>query len=376
MVVVGGGIIGLACARSLARGGVDVTLVEAGSALAQASTARANGGVRAQFATTGNIAFSLHSIGVYEELAARRPEVAFHQTGYLLMTGTDEGERGLRSAMERQRSLSVDVEWLAADQVMDRAPMVRADDLRGATFHARDGFLDPAGAAAALAADARAAGARVLTGARVDAIARDGSRWRIAHAHGTDAPQIVVNATGVDARHIAEAAGGVDLPVEPVRRNLAMFNDEPGALTPMMVDLDTGVLVRREVAGGWVGAYSDPADPPGRDITLDPRFLEQLGERAPHRFPFLAELPVDPARCWAGLYPETPDHHAIVGADPIIPGLLHAVGFGGHGVMHAPAAGHAIAELVMTGRCESFDLAPLRPSRFAEDDLTVETSVF
>jgi sarcosine oxidase subunit beta len=143
----------------------------------------------------------------------------------------------------------------------------------------------------------------------------------------------------------------------------------------MCVDVDTGVLLRREAAGGWVVAYSNPEDPPSRELTVDPAFFEDLAERVPNRFPFLADLPIDPSHCWAGLYPETPDHHAIVGQAPEVPGFFHCVGFGGHGVMHAPAAGRAIAELISRGRCETFDLHPLRPSRFDEGDLIVETAV-
>jgi sarcosine oxidase subunit beta len=168
---------------------------------------------------------------------------------------------------------------------------------------------------------------------------------------------------------------GADVPVEPVRRNLAMFLDEPGPPTPMVVDVASGVLVRREVAGGWIVAYSNPDDPPGSDTSVDPAFFDDLAARIPERFPFLEDLPLDPGRCWAGSYPETPDHHAIVGFDPDVGGLVHCVGFGGHGVMHAPAAGRAIAELVVDGACISFDLHPLRPSRFAEGDLVVETAV-
>jgi sarcosine oxidase subunit beta len=376
VVVIGGGIVGLACANELASAGATVTVLEADVAVARGSTARANGGVRAQFATPPNIAFSVHAIRAYEELGRRRPEIAFHQTGYLLMTGTLPGERGLRDAMAHQWAHGLDVRWLEPADVSILAPMVRTVGLRGATFHGRDGFLDPAGAAAAIAADARDAGATIVTGAAVTSLDRDGDRWRVSHAAGATTSAVVVNAAGADARAVARLAGGVDLPVEPVRRNLALFMDDPAPPTPMLVDLDTGVLVRREIAGGWVAAYSDPDDPPGRDTSLDPRFLGQLGEHVPHRFPFLEDLPVDPGRCWAGLYPATPDHHAIVGVDPRAPGLLHAAGFGGHGVMHAPAAGRAIAELAATGRCETFDLRPLRPARFAEDDLVVEANVF
>jgi sarcosine oxidase subunit beta len=143
----------------------------------------------------------------------------------------------------------------------------------------------------------------------------------------------------------------------------------------MCVDLDTGVLIRREPSGGYVIAYSNPDDPPSRELTVDPAFFEDLAGRIGNRFPFLEDVPIDPGRCWAGLYAETPDHHAVVGESPEAPRFLQCVGFGGHGVMHSPAAGRAIAELVTLGRCETFDLQPLRPTRFAEGDLVVETAV-
>ena len=376
VLVIGGGIIGLACARELAIAGASVTVLEAEPALAQGSTARANGGVRAQFTTTPNIAFSAFSIAAYETLAAAHPEVAFHQTGYLLLAGTEDGAAGLEDAAALQRSHGVATRVLTPAEAGAMATGLRLEGLRAATFHARDGFLDPAGAADALAREAREAGVALRTRAPVRSIDRDGAVWKVTAGDEVHRADVVVNAAGTDAASVASLAGGTSVPVEPVRRNLAMFDDGPAPLTPMLVDLDTGVLARREVAGGWVVAYSDPADPPGRRTTVDPRFLEALAERVPHRFPFLAELPLDVGRCWAGLYPETPDHHAIVGHDPAAPGLLHAVGFGGHGVMHAPAAGRAIAELATTGRCDAFDLAPLRVTRFAEDDLVVEANVF
>jgi sarcosine oxidase subunit beta len=149
----------------------------------------------------------------------------------------------------------------------------------------------------------------------------------------------------------------------------------PGELIPMCVDLDTGVLVRREASGGFVVAWSDPDDQPSWETAVDPRFLEQLAQRVGNRFPLLEDLPLDPRQCWAGLYPETPDHHAVIGPDPRVPALLHCAGFGGHGVMHSPAAGRAVAELVTLGSCRTFDLRPLRPARFAEGDLVVETAV-
>jgi sarcosine oxidase, subunit beta len=377
VAIVGGGVIGLSVARELRRAGVErVVVLERHGGVGQESSSRANGGFRAQFTTKANVEFSLWSIGELERLEAATGRLSMHQTGYLLFTGTEAGERGLRAAFDLQRSLGVDTRWLTADEVLARAPFLRPDGLRAGTFHARDGFLDPYGVVQAIHDEAQRLGADVRTGIDVRTIRAQADGFDMVHEGGTIEARFVVNAAGSDASAVG-AMLDVDVPVEPYRRNLAFAADPSGsrALIPMCVDLDTGVLVRREPSGGFVIAFSNPDDPPSRELTVDPAFFEDLAERVGNRFPFLEQIPIDPARCWAGLYPETPDHHAIVGEMPGVPGFLQCVGFGGHGVMHSPAAGRAIAELITLGRCETFDLHPLRPSRFAEGDLIVETAV-
>jgi sarcosine oxidase, subunit beta len=383
VVVVGGGVIGLSVARELRRAGAGrVVVLEKAAAVGQGSSARAAGGVRAQFTTRINVEFSMHSIAELERLERDTGLLSLRQTGYLLMTGTVQGERSLAEACALQRSLGVDTRWMDAAEVLALVPFVRPGGLRAGTFHHRDGFLDPHGVVSAMRADAGRLGVEIVTGRDVTGIARRGDDGFEVTAGGRSMRAgWVVNAAGPEAAKVA-ALLGVDLPVTPVRRNLAFVREQAGpappgldGLIPMTVDLDTGVLVRREVSGGFVLAWSDPHDPPSWDVSLDPRFLEALGERVGHRFPFLEELPVDPRQCWAGLYPETPDHHAIVGAPPEAPGFVQCAGFGGHGVMHSPAAGRAVAELITLGRCETFDLRPLRPSRFDEGDLVIETAV-
>ena len=378
VAVVGGGVIGLSVARELRLAGVDRVLVlEQEASVGQGSSSRANGGVRAQFTTRANITFSAFSIAELERLDAATGLLGFHQTGYLLLSGTEAGERGLRAGFELQRSLGVDVRWATMSDVLEMVPFVRTEGLRAATFHDRDGFLDPHGLVAALRTEADRLDADIRTRTEVTAIEpAPGGALELHAGDQTVRAAVVVNAAGPAAGRVA-ALCGADLPVAPVRRNLA-FVREPGGprpLLPMCVDLDTGVLVRREASGGFVVAWSDPADPPSWETTVDPRFLEQLASRVGNRFPLLEDLPLDPRQCWAGLYPETPDHHAVIGPDPRVPGLVHCAGFGGHGVMHAPAAGRAVAELVTLGRCHTFDLHPLRPARFGEGDLVVETAV-
>lgn len=377
-IVVGGGVIGLSVARELKRDGVErVVVLEREGAVGQQSSSRANGGVRAQFATPINISFSRYSIGEFEHLAALHSDVLqFHQTGYLFATGTEQGEALLRQSLELQRSLGLEVEWLTPAEVVERAPIVSSDGLRGGTWHARDGFLDPHGAVEVMKREARSLGAELRLNSGVTAIEREADGFAVTTDGDVLRTRFVVNAAGVDAHNIGRMVD-LDIPVFPIRRNLA-FARAPGHsadLVPMCVDFDTGVLIRREVGGGYLIAFANPGDEPGSETSVDPRFLEDVAERIGNRFPLVAEVPIDPRHCWAGLYPETTDHHAIVGMSPEVDGFVLCVGFGGHGIMHSPAAGRAVAELMTRGECRSFDLHGLRLERFAEGDLIVERAV-
>jgi sarcosine oxidase subunit beta len=376
VVVVGAGAIGLAVALQLRRAGVErVVVIDRNPSPGMGSTSRANGGVRAQFTTPVNITFSQFTIEKLRELdEVEGAQVGFRAVGYLFLTGTDAGEIGLRRSWELQRSLGVDVEWLSAAQVLEIAPFVNVDGLSAATFCAGDGTIDPHGVVSALWAACRRLDTSFLLDTEVLDVA-GGRPARVRTAAGDIETEFVVNAGGPFARELA-AMAGVDLPVVSRRRNLACTEAVPGIpdAIPMCVDNDTGVLIRREGSGFLIG-FSDPADPPSMDTTFDPAFLDAVSARVGNRFPFLEDVPINSRKCWAGLYPETPDHHAIIDAAATAPWFIQCVGFGGHGIMHSVAAGQAVTELISEGECSSFDLHPLRLSRFAEPGAVVETAV-
>ena len=142
----------------------------------------------------------------------------------------------------------------------------------------------------------------------------------------------------------------------------------------MTIDADSGVLVRRE-GDRILIAYSNPDEPPGFDLSFDPEFVHRFAEPLERRFPPVAAGGIDPRRSWSGLYEVTPDHHAVLGGVPGLSGLLLANGFSGHGVMHAPAAGRLVAEMIVRGRAESADVSPLALDRFARGALIHETMV-
>jgi glycine/D-amino acid oxidase-like deaminating enzyme len=377
IVVIGAGAIGLAVAWRLGelKAG-QIIVIERERSIGLGSTARANGGIRAQFGTRVNIEFSLFSLETYSRLQASEPGIGLKAVGYLFMAGTAEAEAALRRNYKLQQALNVGTKWLTPDGVVERAPFIRQDGLRAGTFREKDGILDPSAVLARLALESRRAGARIsfeseLTG--LTPMADD--RLALHTSSGTIIADVAINCAGPYAAKVASLID-IDLPVAPVRRNLACTEPIAGIpkVIPMCVDLDTGVLIRREGAGVLI-AYSNPKDTPSWETSFDESFLEAVAGLAKNRFPFLEAAQIDRRKCWAGLYPETPDHQPIIGALAQTPGFIQCVGFGGHGLMHAPAAAQSVAELVVEGQCRSFDISPFRPDRFSAGRLEPETAI-
>ena len=378
VLIIGAGVVGCSIAYHLCKEGCSKVLVlDKESAAGQGSTAKANGGIRAQWSTPAHIEFSKYSIEAYETFSEETGgDCGLVQAGYLFLTATDLGERSLRKNFALQQAHGVPNRWLAPGEIAELAPFVRSDDLRGGTYSSKDGFIDPHGTTLGYLQAARRLGAEIELDTEVLEITS--SARGVSGAKTTAGfieTECVVNAAGPFAGILAQRAG-LEIPLSPYKRMLACSNPTEGAPStiPMTVDIDTGLLIRRE-GPGILFAYSDPNDPPSFDTKFEPSFIEVVSEKALQRFPFLEQAQIDPRRCWAGLYPETPDHHAIIGGVEEMPGLFLAVGFGGHGIMHAPATGRAVAELITHQQCAAVDIAPFRLERFKEMDLNVETAV-
>jgi len=142
----------------------------------------------------------------------------------------------------------------------------------------------------------------------------------------------------------------------------------------MIVDMSNGFHFRPE-GRGFLLAWNDPEETRGYNTEFDPAFVEKILIRAADRVPVFQDLAVNPKRAWAGLYEMTPDHHPILGPVPQVPGFYLANGFSGHGVMHAPATGKILADLILTGKTDLIDVYLLSLERFAEGRLIEEPAV-
>lgn len=382
-LVVGGGILGLSAAYSLADRDVNVTLVEKDS-LGNGSTARAAGGIRSQFSTRINVELSLASKPAWNAFEERfGVDIGLRKNGYLFLARTDATADRFRENVSMQQDLGAATELLTPAEAVDHCPGLDPEPFVAATYNPDDGVADPNLAVRGYADAAREAGVDIRTKTAVTDIRRDGDRVVGVDVSGegaTDrrAVDYVVNTAGAWARQLGNLAG-VDLPIAPRRRQIAVV--EPSTpvpeSAPLTIDLDTGSYFRPGRDGiALVGGHFSDADPDadpdgygeGMDIDWAAEAVEQAGTYTDHFGPDTRIR-----RGWAGLYAVTPDHHPII--EESVPGLVTAAGFSGHGFQHAPATGRVVADLVVDGETDVVDVSALARERFERGQAIEERSV-
>lgn len=379
VVIIGGGIVGSSIAYHLTAGGCrNVLVVERETYQGKGSTGRSMGGVRAQFATSVNIQMSLYSIPFY----AAFDEVlgypcGYRPQGYLFLATCESHLNYLRTNLQRQIALGLKTARLiTTEEIHSEYPKLRCDDIVGGSFCSTDGFVDPYSSMNGFMSWALEHGARIWKNTQAIGIAVERAQVKsVKTTRGTVETRAVVNAAGAWAAELA-AMVRVELPVNPLRRMLVPsepFDQFPHS-APMIVDMTNGFHFRPE-ALGFLLAWNDPEEKPGFKTDVEPTFIEKVLTRAADRVPVFEDLPVNPKRVWAGLYEMTPDHHCILGAVDAVRGFFLANGFSGHGVMHAPATGKILSDIILTGTSELVDTNILSFRRFSENRLLEETAV-
>ena len=379
VIIIGGGIVGSSIAWHLTEAGCrNVLVLEREAQQGKGSTGKSMGGVRAQFATPVNIRMSLYSIPFF----ARFDEAMGHPSGYrpqgyLFVATTSAHLDYLRGNYRRQVEAGLQsVRLLDARDVAAVAPQLRRNDILGGSFCATDGFVDPYSVMTGFMRKAMERGARLLRETEVTGIALDARGVTgVETSRGFVRGRTVVNAAGAWAGGVARLAG-VDLPVAPLRRMLVPTEpfDKVSPRSPMVVDMNSGFHYRPE-GRGLLLAWNDPQETPGFKLNFDRGFIEKVLTRGVQRLPCLEEAQVNPRRAWAGLYEMTPDHHPVLGPVKQVPGLFLANGFSGHGVMHSPATGRIVTDLILRGKSDLIDTELLGFDRLAAGRWLHETAV-
>ena len=383
IAIIGGGIIGCSAAWFLRERGFagEIVVVERDPSYQQASTTLSAASIRVQFGSPVNVALSQFGATFLRglpDLLGRDVDVGFVERGYLILSPPNAGGEADR-LLALQRAHGCMVERFDPAGLAARFPWLATQGVGAGTFGVRDeGWFD---AASLLAA---------LRGAAIDR----GVRFRHAHAAGLreaggriaavrldDGSEIATDwaicAAGAHSGRLM-ASIGIDLPVAPRKRCVYHFKGPlDGKDIPMLFDV-SGVWIRPEGAGFIGGIAPDPADDPDAhddfqsDMALfEDRFWPALAAR----IPALEQLRV--LNAWAGHYDMNLfDHNAVIGAHPDIDNLVFACGFSGHGVMHAPGAGRAVAERIVHGGYQTIDVSPLAFERIAQGRPYVESTIY
>lgn len=379
VAIIGGGVIGCAAAYFLKRAGVDrVCVIEPDPTYARAATPVATGGCRRLFSLPENIRMSQFSIAFFKDfvrhLGEGTPDPQWKERGYLFVAGAEHAAI-LEANARVEAAEGVRVEVLDRARIASRYPWMRSNDLVLGVLSPEDGWLDPNSVLQGFRKTAQALGARFVKDRVVEMFTR-GTRVReLELASGERiAAQNVINAAGCWSGSIAKLAG-MDLPVNPMRR-FEHYVELGGALPPMPLIKDPARLVIRPEGPGYSVGLVNGGEPRGFNFELDPQWFEEVVWPAcASRIPAFEALKLK--REWAGLYDECElDGNMILGNWPGRLDNFHvACGFSGHGLMHAPAVGRALAELVVKGRFETLDLARLGYRRVLANAPLRETGI-
>jgi sarcosine oxidase subunit beta len=377
VVIIGGGVIGASVAYHLAARGVrDVLVLERGAGPGAGSTGRATGGFRAQFGTRVNVQLSLLSrekLLHFEEETGVSP--GFRQVGYLFVAGCLEEIEELVSTQAVQRECGfAEAREVSVEEVARLNPALHLEGVAGGVYCPADGFIRPLEILRGYTEAAARLGARFLYGVTVEGVRKgvEGRTGTLLTTAGEVSAGAYVNAAGAWAGEVARVLG-TEVPVTPLRRQVAItrpFSLLPEAM-PMTIYAGDGFHLR--VRDGRV-LLLWPDDPRGVepfDTGVDEGWLATVVSKAHARVPCLREARIDRGACWAGLYEMSPDRHAILGRAPGFADLYLANGSSGHGVMHAPALGQLLAEIILDGSAHTLDVQALRPTRFAEGEPNV-----
>jgi sarcosine oxidase, subunit beta len=358
-----------------ARGCTDIVLIESGEMFGLGSTGLNAGGIRYQFATAVNIELSKLSIAVMERFPEEMDQpLGIKRCGYLFLADNERDLAQFRANVTLQNALEVPSRIVNRDEIAALAPEVDLTGIVGGSWCDRDGLVDPNGLLQGYISNARRRGATLLTDSPATAIHVDGGRVRgVVTPAGTIGTERVLIAAGPWSAQIG-AMAGIDIPIRPIRRQIAVTDPIPGLRPdfPFVIDFARSLYFHREGAGILTG-MSNRDEQPGFDTTVDEAWRLHHLENAVVRLPLLGDASI--AAEWAGLYEVTPDDQPLLGSLGDIGGLFICAGFSGHGLMHGPAAGLLLAEEILDGQAHTIDITSLNAGRFAAGASAAEFNV-
>lgn len=327
VLVVGGGIAGLSVAARLAAH-AQVVVLEAESACGYHSSGR-------------SVAFAHYGLGnppVRDLTALSMAELAAHGAIHPALHIAEAGEIAELDALEAvHRQYGCDYTRIDGEAARAIMPILKPEACAAALVDHGSLKLDTDAMLQAHAASLRAAGGRLVTGARVSAVVREGAGWRVEAGGEQYTAPILVNAAGAWADELAQLAGVAPIGIEPRRRTVISFAAPEGEDVrhwPFTKTIGEGFYLLPEGRGQLLASSMDqtptaPCDaaPEELDIAIAADRVEQATSLAIRRI----------SHSWAGLRSFAPDELPVIGHAAGAPGFVWCAGQGGAGFQTAPA---------------------------------------
>jgi len=361
VVVIGGGIVGCSIAYHLVeRGFRDVLLLER-KQLTCGTTWHAAGLVGQLRATHNMTRLARYSAELYATLGEQTGQATgFQRTGSLSVARNSERLEELLRGASMARCFGLEVEVLPLEEVAERWPQARTDDLAGAVHLPGDGTASPVDTTRALASGAAAAGARIVENCRVQDVVSEGGRVRgVRTERGEIACDHVVNAAGMWAREVG-AWSGVNVPLHAAEHFYVITEPIPELpeRLPVLRDPDGYAYFKREAGGCLLVGFFEPVAKPWgmtgipEDFAFDSlsedwEHLAPVLESAAERVPLLREVGI--RTFFNGPESFTPDDRYLLGPAPGLRGYWVAAGFNSVGIQSAGGAGKVLADWLLDG---------------------------
>ncbi len=374
VVIVGGGVHGLATAYYLARNhGITNVAVLEKSYIGSGGSGRNTAIVRSNYLTPEGSRFYNRSVQLYEGLADDLNfNIMFEQRGHLTLAHSDSSLRTMRWRAEVNKLEGIDSSVISPESVKELAPFLDISDhprypIMGALWHPPGGIVRHDAVVWGYARGAAAMGAHIHQGTElVDIEVEGGKVTGVETSRGRIATGTVVNCTAGWASLIS-AMAGVSLPI--VTRPLQAAVTEPVKqfLHPVIVSGSLHTYVSQTARGELVfGASVDPFASYSTRGSLE--FTTGLATHVLELMPALANMRL--LRQWAGLCDMTPDFGPVIGPTPV-EGFFVDVGWGTYGFKAGPVAGESVAEMLAMGGPGEL-IAPFGLDRFERGTLTAE----
>ncbi|TYP78904.1 NAD(P)/FAD-dependent oxidoreductase [Paenibacillus methanolicus] len=377
VVIIGGGIIGMAIAYYTAKLGMDVAVVERGE-IGGGTSSKCDGNILAIDKDPGfDSQMSLKSQQLIAALVHELDEeFEYRAPGSILVCESEEEMIAAERWVKRQQEAGLPFHMLDRNDLREEWPYM-ADDLLGGLECETDSTVNPVLLTYSLAATARRHGARMMTHTQVKSILLDEKRRvrGVETSTGTIRANSVIIAAGVWSAILGRSVG-IDLPIEPRKGHILVASRSTNIGKRKVMEF--GYLISKfggrrkvdpEMEKYGVALVFEPTASQnfligssrqfvGMDSRVDQYVIRLIAERAIRFFPVMEHIPM--LRAYAGLRPWTPDHLPIVSSIDEVPGLYVAAGHEGDGISLAAVTGKAVSEMLS----ESPTCIPTEPLRY------------